>query len=87
MPLYAVLARDYFGPRIMGTIFGAVSAFASLGMALGPWAGGFVFDTYGSYAGLYVGSFAIGLGAVAIALAFRPARLPPTELGLALKHA
>jgi MFS family permease len=23
MPLYAVLARDYFGPRIMGTVFGA----------------------------------------------------------------
>jgi MFS family permease len=86
MPLYAVLVRDYFGPRIMGTIFGAVSAFASLGMALGPWAGGFVFDTYGSYAWLYVGSFAIGLGAVAIALTFRPARFPPTELVLALKH-
>src|SRR5207253_4109331 len=67
MPLYAVLVRDYFGPRTMGTTFGAVSMFASLGMALGPWAGGFVFDTYGSYATLYIGSFAIGLGAVAIA--------------------
>ena len=40
MPLYAVLVREYFGARIMGTVFGAVSAFASLGMALGPWAGG-----------------------------------------------
>ena len=35
--------------------------FASLGMAFGPWAGGFVFDTYGSYAWLYLGSFAFGL--------------------------
>ena len=24
MPLYAVLAREYFGQRIMGTVFGAV---------------------------------------------------------------
>src|SRR5215831_20021608 len=45
MPLYAILARDYFGPRILGTIFGAISALASLGMAFGPWAGGWVFDT------------------------------------------
>jgi MFS family permease len=82
MPLYAVLVRDYFGPRIMGTTFGAVTAFASLGMALGPWAGGFVFDAYGSYATLYIGSFAIGLGAVAIALTFRPARVPPMQLHL-----
>ena len=79
MPLYAVLVRDTFGPRIMGTLFGAVAMFASLGMALGPWAGGYVFDTYGSYAWLYIGSFAIGLGAVAIALTFRPVRLPPMQ--------
>ena len=49
MPLYAVLVSDSFGPRIMGTTFGAVSMFANLGMALGPWAGGYVFDTYGSF--------------------------------------
>ena len=87
MPLYAVLVRDYFGQRIMGTMFGAVSMFASLGMAMGPWAGGFVFDTYGSYAWLYIGSFGIGLGAVAIALTFRPVRFPPTEQQLDLKPA
>jgi MFS family permease len=78
MPLYAVLVRDFFGPRIMGTMFGAVAMFASLGMALGPWAGGYLFDTYGSYAGLYLGSFSIGLAAVAIALSFRPAAFPPS---------
>src|SRR5262245_6115686 len=72
MPPYAVLVRDFFGPRIMGTLFGAVSMFASLGMALGPWAGGWVFDSYGSYAWLYLGSFGIGLAAVAIAQTFRP---------------
>ena len=87
MPLYAVLVRDTFGPRIMGTAFGAVSMFGALGMALGPWAGGFVFDTYGSYAWLYIGSFGFGLGAVAVALTFRPIRFPPREQQLDLKPA
>jgi MFS family permease len=87
MPLYAVLVRDFFGPRIMGTMFGAVSMFASLGMALGPWAGGFVFDAYASYAWLYLGSFGIGLAAVLIALSFRPAPVPPLAPGLDLKPA
>jgi MFS family permease len=86
MPLYAVLVREFFGARIMGTVFGAVSAFASLGMALGPWAGGWVFDTFGSYAWLYVGSFGIGIAAVAVALSFpsadRPSR-PSLDLGRA----
>jgi MFS family permease len=86
MPLYAVLVRDTFGPRIMGTTFGAVSMFASLGMALGPWAGGYVFDTYGSYVWLYIGSFSIGLGAVAVSLIFRPARLPPARQQLSMQH-
>jgi MFS family permease len=72
MPLYAILAREYFGPHIMGTVFGAISAMASLGMAFGPWAGGWVFDTYASYSWLYVGSFAVGLAAVAVALTFKP---------------
>lgn len=76
MPLYAVLVREFFGARIMGTVFGAVSAFASLGMALGPWAGGWVFDTFGSYAWLYVGSFGIGIAAVAVALSFPSAHRP-----------
>lgn len=72
MPLYAILAREYFGARIMGTTFGAISMVASLGMALGPWAGGWVFDTYASYAWLYIGSFAVGLASVAVALTFKP---------------
>jgi MFS family permease len=76
MPLYAVLVREYFGARIMGTVFGAVSAFASLGMALGPLAGGWVFDTYQTYNWLYIGSFAIGIAAVAVALSFPSARRP-----------
>jgi MFS family permease len=72
MPLYAVLARDYFAQHIMGTVLGAATMVASLGMALGPLAGGWIFDHFGEYAWLYIGSFALGLGAVAMALAFPP---------------
>jgi hypothetical protein len=32
-------------------------------MALGPTAGGLIFDTYGTYGRLYIGAFMIGLGA------------------------
>jgi MFS family permease len=76
MPLYATLVREYFGIQIMGTVFGAVSAAASFGMALGPVAGGWVFDTFNGYGWLYVGSFGIGLGAMAIALTFKPVPRP-----------
>jgi MFS family permease len=72
MPLYAILVREYFGARIMGATFGAVGAVSTLGMALGPWAGGWLYDSFGSYFWLFLGSFGIGLGAVAIAFAFRP---------------
>ena len=77
MPLYAILVREYFGARIMGTTFGAVGFASTLGMALGPVAGGWLYDAFGSYFWLFIGSFGIGLGAVAIAFTFRPpSRLP-----------
>lgn len=78
MPLYAIIVREYFGARIMGTAFGAVALVSTLGMSIGPPAGGWLFDTYGSYSWLYMSSFAIGLAAVAIASTFRP---PATMLG------
>ena len=74
MPLYAILVREQFGERVMGAAFGAVSLAATFGMAMGPWLGGWVYDALGSYAWLFVGSSAIGLGAVAIAFTFRPPR-------------
>src|SRR4029453_9567362 len=72
MPLYAVIAREYFGQQIMGTVFGAATMLSSIGMAFGPLAGGGVFDTFDAYSWLFFGSFAVGFGAVALALAFPP---------------
>jgi MFS family permease len=74
MPLYAILVREYFGERIMGTAYGAVFFISTLGMALGSWSGGWFYDAFGSYLWLYVGSAAIGIGAIAIALTFRTPR-------------
>jgi len=70
MPLYAVIAREYFPMRIMGTVIGASSMIASLGMSLGPAVGGWIFDTFGTYGWLYLGSLIMGLAAAGIALAF-----------------
>jgi MFS family permease len=74
MPLYAILVREYFGERIVGAAYGAVFLVSTLGMALGSWSGGWFYDAFGSYLWLYVGSTAIGIGAIAIALTFRPPR-------------
>jgi len=78
MPLYAILVREYFPGGIMGSVFGAVAMISTLGMAIGPLAGGWLFDTFGSYSWLYISSFGIGLGAAAIALTVRPPRLIAT---------
>ncbi len=70
MPLYSVLARDYFGPNVMGTVLGAATMTSAIGMAFGPVGGGWLYDTFGDYHWLYVASAAVGLAAAAVALAF-----------------
>ncbi len=72
MPLYAVLARENFPLRMMGTVIGGTAMAGSLGMALGPLAGGLIYDALASYTWLYVGSWAMGIGAFLIAMTFRP---------------
>jgi MFS family permease len=72
MPLYAVLVRENFPLRMMGTVIGGMAMAGSLGMATGPLAGGLIYDTFASYAWLYIGSWAVGLGAFLIAMTFRP---------------
>jgi MFS family permease len=81
MPLYAVLARENFPLRMMGTVIGGTAMAGSLGMAMGPVAGGMIYDSFASYGWLYIGSFGIGIGAFLIAMTFKP--FPKTQPALA----
>ncbi len=80
MPLFAVIARERFPLRMMGTVIGSTTMASSLGMALGPAIGGMIFDAFSSYAWLFIGAFALGIGAFAAALAFT--RLPTAQAGV-----
>jgi MFS family permease len=72
MPLYAVLVRENFPLRMMGTVIGGTAMAGALGMATGPVAGGLIYDALGSYAWLYLGAWGMGIGAFLIALLFKP---------------
>jgi MFS family permease len=72
MPLYAVLARENFPLRIMGTVIGGTTMAGSLGMATGPVLGGWLYDTFGSYGSLYLVSWGFGIIAAMMAMTFRP---------------
>ncbi len=72
MPLYAVIIRENFPMRMMGTIIGGTAMAGSLGMSTGPVLGGLIYDTFGTYAPMYVGSWGMGLAATLILATFRP---------------
>jgi MFS family permease len=80
MPLYAILVREYFPAKIMGGVFGVVAMISTLGMALGPPVGGWLFDHFGGYGWLYVASSAIGVAGALIAMTVRPPRPLPATL-------
>lgn len=74
MPLYAVLARENFPLKMMGTVIGGTAMAGSLGMATGPVLGGWLYDRFGSYGALYLVAWGFGMVAVLMAMTFRPAR-------------
>jgi MFS family permease len=79
MPLYALVAREFFGERVVGTTFGGIFFISCIGMGLGAYGGGFLFDRLGTYWSLHLASTLVGAGAVAVALALRaPVRRPLT---------
>jgi len=55
---YPILVREYLPAGEAGWRLGAVNLFGALGMALGGWLAGFVFDLGGAYAP----AFAVGVG-------------------------
>ena len=78
MPLFAVIARENFPLRMMGTVIGGTTMASSLGMALGPVLGGLIYDSFSSHAWLFIGAFSLGIGAFLAALAFT--RLPRRQV-------
>lgn len=79
MPLYSVIARENFPLHMMGTVIGGIAMAGSLGMSTGPLVGGLIFDIFDGYRWLYVGAWAMGIGAVLIALTFRPLPKPQPQ--------
>ena len=75
MPLYALVTREYFGEKVMGTAYGAVFLISTLGMGVGSFAGGAIYDRLGAYTWLFLGSAAIGVMAVVLAFTFRRPRV------------
>jgi MFS family permease len=83
MPLYAILVREHFPAKIMGSVFGVVAMIAALGMALGPPVGGWLFDRFGGYGWLFAASSAIGVAAALLATTIRPRRARPAAFAAA----
>jgi len=54
VPSYAIIIRDYFPPQEAGTRVGVVIMATLLGMALGGWMSGAIFDATGSYKAAFI---------------------------------
>jgi predicted MFS family arabinose efflux permease len=61
VPLTSGLVATLFGPRYMSMLFGIVFMSHNVGSFTGAWLGGFVYDSFGSYAAMWWLSIALGL--------------------------
>jgi len=66
VPSYAIIVREYFPPREAGTRLGLVLMATLLGMALGGWMSGLIFDLTGSYRAAFLNGLAWNLLNVSI---------------------
>jgi MFS family permease len=66
VPSYAIIIREYFSPREAGTRLGLVLMATLLGMALGGWMSGKIFDITGSYQAAFLNGIGWNLLNVAI---------------------
>jgi MFS family permease len=76
VPSYAIIVREYFPPQEAATRVGLAVSATIIGMALGGWMGGVLFDMTGSYRAAFINGIAWNLmnGAVAWWLLFRQNR-------------
>jgi MFS family permease len=68
VPSYALIVREYFSPREAGARTGTVILATLVGMALGGWLPGWIFDLTGSYRAAFVNGIAWSLVTSGIAL-------------------
>lgn len=68
VPAYALIVREYFPPAEAGARVGTVLMATLLGMALGGWMSGAVFDLTGSYQAAFINGIGWNLLNLAIAL-------------------
>lgn len=68
MPVYAMLFREYFGLRSIGTILGVFFMVASVGMGSGGLMGGMMHTSFGSYAAPFLTGTTTGMVAALLAL-------------------
>src|SRR5262249_26769221 len=61
VPSYAFVIREYFPPAEVGTRLGIVLMMTLLGMALGGWMSGVIFDLTGSYRAAFLNGLAWNL--------------------------
>jgi MFS family permease len=68
IPSYAIIIREYFSPQEAGTRVGVVLMATLLGMALGGWISGAIFDLTGSYSAAFANGLMWNMVTVAGAL-------------------
>lgn len=82
VPSYAIIVREYFSPAEAGARVGTVIMCTLLGMALGGWMSGKVFDLTGSYHAAFINGIAWNLLNLSIAIVlFRRVRLATKKEG------
>ena len=89
MPVYAMLFREYFGTRAIGTILGVFFMVASIGMGSGGMLGGVLYNLFGNYTVPFLTSSSTGVIAAMLAFTLpspkREARLPVPQVALQIQ--
>jgi MFS family permease len=77
VPMYAIIVREHFSPAETGIRVGIVLMATLIGMAVGGWLSGVIFDLTGSYRAAFLNGLAWNVlnGGIVLWLLFRPA--PP----------
>lgn len=81
VPSYAIIIREYFPPKEAGTRIGIVLMATIVGMAIGGWLSGLIFDLTGSYAAAFANGLAWNLinFSIVVWLLWRPAVRQPAH--------